>query len=424
MSTKPPTKPRPDFPLTPCGNGQWRKKVNGKPYYFGSWRSDPRGEQALKNWVARRDSIHAGLDHLPTSPSPASDITIGKLVGDYLAIRAKNVTNRELAPDSYRDYRANLSDFAGKVGPQAKAAGLKPAHFAAYRATLESRGIGPHATKRIITNIKAAFNYAVKEEWIPSINFGQGFSAPNTDSEAVALYHLRRGRENRTEVILGRRDVRRLLYAAKDRPLWRAMVYLMLNAGMNPAELARLQWSDINFKSGRLRRRRQKTGIWQECYLWRRTRRAINALPRVSDYVFTRVNGAPLVDTELVLGSIGGQQTSHVRRSNRITQPFHDLAQLAGLKGVTPYTLRRTARTVAAHCEDDNAARRMMGQRLAGRDQTYIRQQFPLARLKRISRTIFLRLFGVRQQKPPKPDPEQHNSQDKGDSGYPPEQAA
>jgi len=47
---------------------------------------------------------------------------------------------------------------------------------------------------------------------------------------------------------------------------------------------------------------------------------------------------------------------------------------------------------MAAHCRDDNAANRMMGQALAGQDQTYIKRKFPLARLKRVSLTILGRL--------------------------------
>lgn len=38
-----PDKPHPDYPLFANQNGQWCKKVKGKPYYFGKWADDPKG---------------------------------------------------------------------------------------------------------------------------------------------------------------------------------------------------------------------------------------------------------------------------------------------------------------------------------------------------------------------------------------------
>jgi len=397
---KPPAKPRPDFPLTPIGNGQWRKVVNGQAYYFGSWRDDPRGEAALKDWLARKDAIYAGLDHISRQlvPDPA-ELTVIELVRKYLKIRSADVEAGNLSPATFRDYTINLNDFCKHIGPTAKASGLKPQHFAAYRVRLDEKGtLGPHAIKRVIACIKAAFNYAMDEEWIKPVRFGRGFIAPDTSSEAIGQWCLRKGREDRTERILTRREIRKLLRHSKHEPRWRAMVLLMLNTGMNPAELARLKWKEIGFKAGRLRRRRWKTGIVQECYLWKRTRKALEALPHEhEDWVFIRKNGQPLVQ-QVSVKTEDDTAIAKVKNLNRVTRPFRDFAEAAGVKGITPYTLRRTARTVAANWPDDNAAKRMMGQRLTGRDHTYVKGKFPLARLHKISVTIYRRLF-------PKPTP-------------------
>src|SRR6266516_2405345 len=137
-----PGKPRPDFPLTPCGNGMWRKIVRGKPYTFGSWRQDPLGEAALKEWIERRDAIHAGLDHVNVTAQVAGK-TVIELTRWYLSIRTTDVKAGRLAPETYYDYVANLSAFAEFAGSGAKAGGLKPHHFAAYRAKLDERKLGP-----------------------------------------------------------------------------------------------------------------------------------------------------------------------------------------------------------------------------------------------------------------------------------------
>lgn len=404
-----PQKPYPDFPLTVHPNGQWCKVVKTKVYYFGSWRADPRGETALKEWLTRKDGIYAGLDHLAQLDATAAGMSVGELFRKYLMRRSRDVEGGRLSPETFRDYTYNLNDFYRFIGPDAKAAGLKPQHFSAYRASLEDRKLGPHATKRVLASVKAAFNYAMKEEWITPIRFGVGFDAPNTDSEAVALYHMRAGKQSRTERLLTRKEACRLLRATKDKPQWRAILLMMLNTAVGPSELARLKWGEINFKSGRLRRRRWKTGILQEAYLWKITRKTLEALPRShAEWIFVCPSGKQLMKTEPIKGqtSFGEEAIVRVRRSNRVNPLFHDLMESLGLGEVTPYSLRRTARTLAAHSTDDNAAKRMMGQRLAGRDQTYIKGKFPLSRLRRLSLCIYRQLFGRRQPPPQAPDPD------------------
>lgn len=401
---KPPSKPRDDFPLTPCPNGQWRKIVKKRSYYFGSWKDDPAGDTALKEWVANRDAIYAGTykpEHAHEAVELAAGMSIRTLIQRYLAIRGQDVDNGKLHPDTLRDYTHALNSFEGFIGPNVKARAMKPSHFSAWRTTLESN-LGPHAIKRMIAGVRAAFNYAMDSEWIDPIRFGPAMRAPDTEAEAVAHHHEQKGKEAKTERILRRKEVRRLLRAVRHKPTWKAIVLLMLNTAMNPSELARLKWAQINFDSGRLSRRRGKSkGIRLECYLWKRTRKALEEIRNTNELVFVRPNGKPLIGSETVKGirADGEVGVLRTRRWNKLTDKFIDVCETVGLNGVTPYTLRRTARTMAAHCDDDNAAKRMMGQRLTGRDQTYIKQPFPLKRLKRISLTIYARLILERQAK-------------------------
>jgi len=396
---KPPKKPRPDFPLSPVGNGQWRKVVNRRPYYFGSWREDPRGDAALKDWLTRKDAIYAGLDTGQGGADTSPGLEVAELITRYLTERSKDVTAKKLSPTTFANYSHALNSFAATLPPKAKAAKALRPKFGEFLRHMERRGLGPHAIKRTITMIKTAFGYAASEGWIDPIPFPNSFSAPSTDSESVAMWHAKREETDKTSRVLNRAEVRRLLRGTRKLPKWRAMVLLMLNTAMNPAELARLKWSDIDFKSGRLSRRRWKTGILLECYLWNMTRAALRYTVNTSDLVFTRPNGKPLVGNAAVYGEQVTDVVTRVRYWNRISRVFIDICERLKLDGVTPYTLRRTARTLAAHCHDDNAAKRMMGQRLEGQDKTYVKGPFPLARLKRLSLTIAVRLFGSK----PKP---------------------
>lgn len=56
MNNKP-NKPYPTYPLFAHPNGQWAKKIKGKPHYFGVW-DDPQA--ALEKYQRERDSIYGG----------------------------------------------------------------------------------------------------------------------------------------------------------------------------------------------------------------------------------------------------------------------------------------------------------------------------------------------------------------------------
>lgn len=102
-------KPSPDFPLTPCPNGQWRKIVNARAYYFGSWRDDPLGIRALEKWHAHEQAIRAGFNGLSAAPRVGNNMTVCDLIREYLRRRCADVEAHRIAPETYRDYAINLA---------------------------------------------------------------------------------------------------------------------------------------------------------------------------------------------------------------------------------------------------------------------------------------------------------------------------
>src|SRR5687767_9608808 len=65
-----PSKPYPDFPLSPHPSGAWQKKIRGRIHYFGKWGRRVDGvlvrvpgdgwEEALQLYKAVADDLHAG----------------------------------------------------------------------------------------------------------------------------------------------------------------------------------------------------------------------------------------------------------------------------------------------------------------------------------------------------------------------------
>jgi hypothetical protein len=124
---KKPAKPHPDFPLFPHANGQWAKKVKGRPRYFGPW-SDP--EAALAKWLEQKDDLIAGRN-----PSPAGSLTIGYLVNHFLADCEQRVESSELQPRTYADYDTVCQRVLKVLGFNSALPSLRPEDFGRLRAS-------------------------------------------------------------------------------------------------------------------------------------------------------------------------------------------------------------------------------------------------------------------------------------------------
>ncbi len=118
-----PSKPYPDFPLTAHPVGQWCKKIRGKIHYFGPW-DDP--DQALNNYLARKDDLHAGR-----TPRPDSDAaTVKDVVNAFLNAKKDKLDSGELSPRTWQGYKEITDLLVKYLGKGRLAADLHPDDFA------------------------------------------------------------------------------------------------------------------------------------------------------------------------------------------------------------------------------------------------------------------------------------------------------
>ena len=93
-----PAKPK-GFALTPNGNGQWSKKINGKIYYFGKW-TGPDG--AMKRYL---EVAHNLADGRPARSDKSDGLTVRDLVNEFLTFKQHKMDTGELAPRTFSEYR-------------------------------------------------------------------------------------------------------------------------------------------------------------------------------------------------------------------------------------------------------------------------------------------------------------------------------
>lgn len=391
-------KPRPDFPLTPAGNGQWVKKVKQVKYYFGSWKDDPKGEAALKDWLARKDAIHAGLDSLRVTTAQAG-MVLGELMGKYLEQFRTQATSNERSLATLGDYIRELQAFVNASGPNAPVANLKPEHFAKYHKLLVEGGrplpsgekggkLGRHARRRVIRYIRAMLNWGAGNGWYPKPTFGNEFKAPDTRPDAMRQAKAREGKKDYSARLVTGAELDTLV--EKATPLFKALILMGVNCGLGPADLGRLRWSHIDMESGKLDMPRGKTGTERVGYMWKRTREALRRVSTLKHnrtalelygqdaFVFLTRKGLPVYREWEASPGV-------VRVANAISITFGRLARGQGLKGVTFYRFRHTFKTLGKRAKDRDTLNLMMGHKENSTGETYDHEDISFKRVKRVA---------------------------------------
>ncbi len=364
--------------------GRWAKKVNGKLFYLGYVKDDPKGKQAWQTWLDIRDEVRAGRTPRRLG---ARGVTIKGLCDEFLNHKRLLVESGDITGQHHRSLEKSCRLLATVVGKLRIAAELAPEDFALLRSKLADR-YGPERLKCEIVRIKSVFRWGSDNGIIPAIpKMGTAFAPP-------AMRQIRLARAERGQRCFRPGEIRKLLAAADDQ--FRAVILLALNAALGQADIAGLTLDTIReaISTGFLSYPRHKTGIPRRCWLWPETVVALETA------LAGRTTPARAEDDSLALLSPEGLKwSSDDARLDRLGRRFKWLlgkCKLTG-KGLSFYRLRHTWRTVADEVLDAAAADLVMGHLPPGMSNRY-RQKIGDDRVRRVCEHVRTWLYGTAQE--------------------------
>lgn len=415
-----PPLPYPDFPLRPHQNGQWYKSVwnrnsrKTEQFYFGPWQQDPKGENALKDpdigWLARKDAIRAGVDNVRVNAvSNSADLTLGELMARFLAHKKSQVTAGDLCVRTLGDYITEVGRFVAFQKPGTPVGALKPECFSGYvQHLVEMRKLGRHARKRVRAYINCFLHYGVKNGWFTMPPTGVAWVAPATDPNSIRQAKVRAGLKDYADRIFTGEEIDKLLKRAT--PSFRGLILLGINAGLGPADLARLRWRMVDLRTGKLDFPRGKTGVERKVYLWRKTRRALRrlqSLKRNRDAIARKGEDALVFVTregqayyrdveihrEIEIDGVVVKKLVGVRTENAISGTFRRMCIDLGIKGASFYRARHTFKTLGKKARDREALDLAMGHSAGGMGRVYDHEKISWKRIRRVSMAVYLGLW-------------------------------
>lgn len=388
-STKSKSSEKPSFPLThhPCG--QWSKKHQGRVHYFGSWRNDPDGTEALKRFNREWPFIIEG--RTPPPVDTGDGCTIALLCNSFLTSKTRKMESGELSGHTFGQYRTTTDRLVAFFGKDRRVDDLRPSDFERFRTSLAST-LGVVALKNEINRSRIVFKYGFDQRLIDRpVRYGQSFDKPAAKS-------IRKARNEAGPNVLEADDIQSILKAAD--PILKAMVLLGVNCGLGNSDIANLPLTAIDLNGGWLNYPRPKTEIPRRCKLWPQT---VDALKLVIE---KRPKPKNPIDAKLVFLTVQGNRYARVTESKTTKGKFayvntvgHRFSALLKKLGINAhrrlgfYTLRHVFETVAGESRDQVAVDACMGHAdhsMAG----HYRERISDDRLIAVAETVRGWLFG------------------------------
>ncbi len=344
MRLNKPEKPYNDFPLWAHPNGQWCRKIGGKPRYFGVW-ADPGA--ALENYRQQYEYLRAGME------PPSDCTTLADVLNAFDDDKRALLDAGKIAERTYNEYMS-VCEVIATLGKHRPIASITPLDLKklSHKLGLGKSGkpVSPVTHKRLLTFARMVFHFA-NEILDCNVKYRKALKPPEKKL-------LRERRAAAGERMFSAAEIRALL--AKAEPHLKAIIYLGINCGFGPTDCIKLPTDKITNDFHNYGR--PKTGVTRRCPLWTETQAAIKAI--ASD--------------ELVLN--GRVWTRHT-----IAREFKALCESCEVDGkiiykagiTTPYSLRRTFETVAKNADvNQSVIDRIMGHERPDMSEVYNQKTF------------------------------------------------
>lgn len=251
---------RAEFPLSlHKPTGQYRKRIRGKDFYFGT-----DTDKALAEWMRVKDDLLAGRT---PKPFDGDKCDLRTLCNSFLTDASAKRELGELTSRSYDDYYTSCERMLKHLGKTSIVEELRPTDLMKLRRvlskTLNATSLGNEVGRcRVI--LRYAFENGLTDK---PVRFG--------DFKRPAKRVARREKAKAGSKLFSVEDIKKLLDAADTQ--MKAMILLGVNCGFGNGDCGQLPEAAIDLESGWIDYPRPKTGIARRCPLWPETVEAIRA---------------------------------------------------------------------------------------------------------------------------------------------------
>lgn len=383
-----PDKPYDGFPMFAHGSGQWAKKIRGRVHYFGSWRVDPEGTEALEQFNHEWPYLKDG--RTPPPMATGDECTLLKLCNAFLTSKKNKLDCGELSRHTFDGYHRTCERMLGHLAKDRRVDDFRPDDFERFRKLL-AKSMGVVALKNEVNRVRIVFKYAFDQRLIDHpVVYGQSFDKPRAKM-------IRKARNEAGPMLLEAGELRRLINSAD--PILKTMVLLGVNGGLGNTDVANLPKSAIDFKGGWLDYPRPKTEIPRRVPLWPETvealRTALKQRPGPKDpadagLVFLTIQGNRYVqikESETTEGKSVRRDTVAARFGALLKK-----LEIHGPRRMGFYVLRHVFETTGGECRDQPAVDAIMGHVAPSMAATY-REKISDERLRAVVNLVHSWLF-------------------------------